>query len=73
MAVSTLILWSDMKTIDAIKYYGSRRKLADAMGIKDVSSISHWGTTVPERRQFQLQVLTDGSLVAQKQTEKDAA
>lgn len=52
-----------MKTQDAIDYYGSRDALADALGI-DRSATHHWGDDVPELRQYQLQVLTGGTLVA---------
>ena len=54
-----------MKTKDAQEYYGSRRKLAEALGVT-VAAVSLWGDTVPELRQYQLEVLTRGKLKAQR-------
>jgi transcriptional repressor of cell division inhibition gene dicB len=62
--MSVLILGANMKTTEAISHYGSRAKLAAALGIRDVSSISHWGDVVPDLRQFQLEVVTKGVLKA---------
>lgn len=52
-----------MKTQDAILHFGSREALAAALSI-DRSATYHWGDTVPLPRQYQLQVITDGKLVA---------
>lgn len=52
-----------MKTQDAILHFGSREALAAALSI-DRSATYHWGETVPLPRQYQLQVITDGKLVA---------
>lgn len=60
-----------MKTDDAITFYGGRDKLAKALGI-DRSATYHWGDTVPIGRQFQLQILTKGKLIAQKTIAKQA-
>ena len=71
--VSMLILQS-MKTLDAIQHFGSRDVLARVLDI-DLSAISHWGEYVPLTRQYQLQVITAGKLVAkpvQKAGETDA-
>lgn len=56
-----------MRTQFAIDYYGGRTGLAKALGI-DRTAICHWGEEVPELRQYQLQVLTKGALVAEKNT-----
>ena len=56
-----------MRTQFAIDYYGGRTGLAKALGI-DRTAICHWGEEVPELRQYQLQVLTKGDLVAEKNT-----
>jgi hypothetical protein len=53
------------KTKDAQAFYGSRRKLAEALGVT-VAAVSLWGDTVPELRQYQLEVLTRGKLKAQR-------
>ena len=50
-----------MKTKDAIAYYGSHQKLADALGIKR-QAIGIWGENVPDIRQFELERLTEGAL-----------
>ena len=52
-----------MRTKDAIKRFGSAAALARALGISR-QSINDWGTTVPEGRAYQLEVLTNGALKA---------
>ena len=59
-----ITIGGNMKTQDAISHFGSRKKLAEALGITDVSAIAHWGSYVPWSRQHQLQVITCGRLVA---------
>ena len=54
-----------MKTKDAIKVFGSRVALAKALDI-DLSATYHWGEYVPELRQYQLQVITLGRLMASR-------
>ena len=54
-----------MNTQDAVKHYGTKRALAEALGISR-AAVSLWGDTVPEARQWQLQILTDGALKAQR-------
>jgi DNA-binding transcriptional regulator YdaS (Cro superfamily) len=46
---------------DAVKFYGSQTKLAQALNIKP-SAISQWGEDVPELRAYQIEHLTDGAL-----------
>jgi DNA-binding transcriptional regulator YdaS (Cro superfamily) len=58
-----------MKTTDAAAFFGSKKKLADALLINP-SAVTQWGEYVPESRQYQIQVLTKGKL---KATEKNTA
>lgn len=58
-----------MKTTDAAAFFGSKKKLADALLINP-SAVTQWGEFVPESRQYQIQVLTKGKL---KATEKKSA
>ena len=53
-----------MKTQDVIDFFGSRKKAAEKLGIKNVSAFSHWGGQVPALRQYQIQVLTKNKLKA---------
>jgi hypothetical protein len=53
-----------MKTQDVIDFFGSRKKAAEKLGIDSVSAFSHWGDSVPELRQYQIQVLTKNKLKA---------
>ncbi len=52
-----------MKKCDAVAYFGSQVKLANALGITK-SSVSQWGEEVPELRAFQIERLTEGKLKA---------
>jgi transcriptional repressor of cell division inhibition gene dicB len=52
-----------MNMNDAIKHFGSKTKLAAALGIHP-SAVTQWGESVPEIRQYQIQVLTKGKLKA---------
>ena len=54
-----------MKTKTAIDHFGSRKALAEALGISREATYG-WGDFVPEQRQYQLQVITAGRLVASK-------
>ena len=58
-----------MKTKTAQQYYGSRKALAEALGVT-VGAISLWGDDVPELRQYQLEVLTRGKLKASEPVAK---
>lgn len=53
-----------MKTKDAAMYFGSKKKLADALNISP-GAVTMWGDHVPESRQYQIQVLTKGALMAE--------
>jgi len=52
-----------MKTSDVADFFGSKRKLAEALGISP-SAVTMWGEVVPAVRQYQIQVLTLGALKA---------
>lgn len=52
-----------MKTTEAIKFFGSKAALAEALGIKQ-QSINDWSDTVPFIRQQQIEKLTGGKLKA---------
>lgn len=56
-----------MKTQEAIEFWGSRERLAQAAGV-DRSAISHWGPFVPELRQYQLHYLSKGALKVDPRT-----
>ena len=55
-----------MKTQEAIDYYGSVKKLADALGIWP-QTIYTWGETPPMARQYELEVKTEGALKADRE------
>lgn len=50
-----------MLTNDAVKYFGSKKKLADALGLHR-SAISNWPDVVPRGRAFEIESVTDGKL-----------
>lgn len=55
-----------MKTREAADHFGSKKKLAEALGIQP-SAVTMWGETVPISRQYQLQILSSGKLMAEAQ------
>ena len=52
-----------MKTVDAIKFFGTATRLAKELDISG-AAVSMWGEDVPLGRAYQLQVLTKGKLQA---------
>lgn len=48
-----------MKTKTAADFFGSKKKLADALGISP-SAVTMWGDEVPELRQYQIERITKG-------------
>jgi len=52
-----------MRTSEAIEYFGTRRKLAELLGISTQATYD-WGDEIPELRAYQIQVLTKNALVA---------
>lgn len=61
-----------MKTKDAIKHFGNQRKLCDALELKARQTIHSWGEYPPIGRQYQIEVITNGVLKAERATEKAA-
>jgi DNA-binding transcriptional regulator YdaS (Cro superfamily) len=63
-----------MRKKDAITHFGGVGKLADALGILH-SAVSQWGEDVPQRRSFEIERITNGTLKADytpfKQPKKD--
>jgi hypothetical protein len=57
--------YRQMKTKDAIEYFGGQTALAKALGIKQ-ASVWRWSAmqTIPHLRQLQLELLTGGKLKA---------
>ncbi|EAM7805182.1 helix-turn-helix domain-containing protein [Salmonella enterica] len=51
-----------MLTQDAINYFGSKTKLAKALGVSQ-PAVSRWGVHVPEKRAARLALMTAGRLV----------
>ena len=54
-----------MHTNEAIKFFDTQQRLADALGIKAQSSVSKWMKKgIPYLRQLQIQLATKGKLKA---------
>lgn len=53
-----------MKTQDVAEFFGSKKKLADSLGISP-SAVTMWGELVPASRQFQIQILSCGKFKAE--------
>lgn len=51
-----------MLTEDAVKYLGSKAKLAKALDVSQ-PAVSRWGEMIPEKRAARLSLMTDGVLV----------
>ena len=51
-----------MKKADAIKYFGTRIRIAEVLGISS-ASISGWGVLVPEKNAARLEAASGGALV----------
>ncbi|BBP82438.1 hypothetical protein PSm6_00240 [Pseudomonas solani] len=52
-----------MNITEAISHFGSKKKIADALGIHP-SAVTQWGDSIPEARQYQLQVISKNKLKA---------
>lgn len=50
-----------MKTKQAADFFGSKKKLAAALGISP-SAVTMWGEEVPELRQYQIERITKGKV-----------
>ena len=53
-----------MKTSDVVRHYGTQTAAAAALGM-DQSSVSGWGEFPPDKRQLQVERLTNGLLKAE--------
>ena len=53
----------NMKLQKVIKYYGNKSNIAKALGLHR-SAITNWGDAIPQFRQYQIQILTNGKLKA---------
>lgn len=51
-----------MKTLDAVQHFGSRRAIADVLGISR-QAVYAWGTVVARGAAYRLQVMTSGKLI----------
>jgi hypothetical protein len=56
-----------MKTQEAIDFYGSKKQLADALGVWP-QVIYQWGDHPPMSRQYELEVKTNGQLKADRES-----
>lgn len=54
-----------MRTKTAIRYFGTAAELARRLGISR-QSVHDWQGKVPEGRQYQLEILTNGALRAKR-------
>lgn len=54
-----------MTTQEAIDHFGDRRRLAEALGVW-VTALYSWEERPPILRQYQLEVLTEGKLKADR-------
>ncbi|MBD1553595.1 Cro/CI family transcriptional regulator [Pseudomonas typographi] len=50
-----------MKTREAVGHFGSKRKLAEALGITP-AAVSLWGESIPRLRQYQIQLISGGAV-----------
>jgi hypothetical protein len=64
-----------MRTQEAIDFYGSVPGLATAIGLSSRQAIYAWGEYPPPGRQYQIEILTNGVLRAERasETEQTAA
>jgi hypothetical protein len=61
---------SDMRKSDVIEHFGSVKAAAKALGLTS-QAVSMWPETVPKTRQWQIDVLTEGKLRAQRVNESE--
>lgn len=57
-----------MKTQEVADFFGGRKKLADALGIRP-SAVSMWGEKIPVSRQYQIQVISKGKFKADQESD----
>lgn len=52
-----------MKKVDVINFFGTQEKTAAVLGVKQ-ASVSRWPETIPPRRAFEIERITNGALKA---------
>lgn len=62
-----------MRTKEAIQHYGSVPALAAALGLTSRQAVYYWGEFPPPGRQYQIEILTNGTLRAERQAEQEQA
>lgn len=55
---------------EALDHYGSRKQLADALGLWP-QTVYAWGDSIPLSRQYEIEVRTGGALKADRVNERD--
>lgn len=55
-----------MNKQDAITFFGSKSKLAEAIGVTK-QAVGQW-VDIPEPRQYQIQVISNGALLADRRS-----
>lgn len=60
-----------MRTKDAIQHFGNVPNLAAALGLTSRQAVYHWGEYPPVGRQYQIEILTNGALRAERDTEPE--
>lgn len=58
-----------MKKSDVINFFGSSSKLAKFLNIER-TAVYQWGDTIPENRQYELEVKTNGELKSDYSVQK---
>ena len=53
---------------EALNHYGSRKQLADALGLWP-QTVYAWGDSIPLARQYEIEVKTSGALRADRSNE----
>lgn len=51
-----------MKKIEAVRFFGSQRKIAKELGVSE-QAVSLWGAVIPEKNALRLHQITNGKLM----------
>lgn len=60
-----------MNLEQVVAYYGTQEKAAEALGVTQ-GSVSSWRQGIPQLRQYQIQLVTGGALMADQEQTKAA-
>lgn len=60
-----------MTTQEAVEFFGTRQKMAEALGIW-VTATYQWGECPPFVRQYQIEVVSNGELKAERINDEKA-